>query len=43
MINVASMQASLLYAQNCDELINIPEAEKKYATGNFDEVINLLL
>ena len=43
MIIVASMQASLLYAQNCDELINIPEAEKKYATGNFDEVINLLL
>jgi outer membrane receptor for ferrienterochelin and colicins len=42
MIFAASMQSGLSYAQNCDELINIPEAEKKYATGNFDEVIELL-
>ncbi|GAB4024246.1 TonB-dependent receptor plug domain-containing protein [Spirosoma koreense] len=27
----------------CDELVAIPEAEKRYARGNFDEVFSLLL
>ncbi len=26
----------------CDEAVAIPEAEKRYATGNFDEVVSLL-
>ncbi|MDB5240898.1 MAG: hypothetical protein JWP57_1523, partial [Spirosoma sp.] len=32
----------VLAQNNCDELVAIPEAEKKYATGNFDEVFALL-
>ncbi|GAB4029236.1 hypothetical protein GCM10028809_19180 [Spirosoma gilvum] len=28
---------------NCDELVAIPEAEKKYATGNFDDVVSILM
>ena len=42
MIIFASTHVSLLYAQNCDESINIQEAERKYKTGNFDDVIGLL-
>ena len=36
-------QAAFSYGQSCDESVNIPDAQKKYATGNFDDVFGLLI
>lgn len=38
------LNSPLAVAQDtCDELVAIPEAEKRYTTGNFDDVFSLLL
>ncbi|RDB02743.1 hypothetical protein DVG78_27445 [Runella aurantiaca] len=39
----ACLQATCSMGQICDETVSIPEAEKKYTTGNFDEVFQILL
>jgi outer membrane receptor for ferrienterochelin and colicins len=40
---LSTVSGPKLYAQSaCDESIVLPEAEKKYATGNFDEVLESL-
>jgi outer membrane receptor for ferrienterochelin and colicins len=43
LIPLPGLDSALLAQTQCDESILLPEAEKKYATGNFDEVTESLL
>ncbi|WP_028665295.1 TonB-dependent receptor plug domain-containing protein [Runella zeae] len=38
-----SLQVGRIYGQSCEESVDIPDAEKKFTTGNFDEVFSILL